>query len=300
MIPFNYHHLYYFYVIAREGSISKASSILGLAQPTVSAQLKQFENFLNVELFRREKRRIILTEEGHKVLSYARLIFDIGQELKDRMVDLSRGDRPRISIGITHYVPKTIVDLLMNYILQHHNDAAITLETDSMENLIQNLQDHILDIIMTDTPFETNFRSDISNKFIGKIPIVFCAHVDVAHKIRSFPKDLENIPVILPTVPKHIAYSIREFFYDHHVQPRVIGEIGDIEIVRRLALRGYGIAALNLLTIQEAPAKENLIVINPSSQLKIDEKIYIISKKRKQPHDMTNDIIQHFDLGGII
>ena len=99
MIPFNYHHLYYFYVIAQEGSIVKATKQLNLAQPTLSAQLKQFENFLNVQLFIRENRRLVLTEEGHRVLSYARMIFDIGQELKDRMVDLSHKDRIHLNIG---------------------------------------------------------------------------------------------------------------------------------------------------------------------------------------------------------
>lgn len=94
MIPFSYHHLYYFYVIAQEGSISKATEQLRLAQPTLSAQLKQFETFLNTDLFIRENRKLVLTEEGHKVFSYARMIFDIGQELKERMVDLSHKGRP--------------------------------------------------------------------------------------------------------------------------------------------------------------------------------------------------------------
>ena len=100
MIPFNYHHLYYFYVIAKEGSISKATQQLRLAQPTLSSQLKQFENFLNVKLFIRENRNLILTEEGHRVLEYAKMIFDIGRELKDRMVDLNHKGRIRIQIGV--------------------------------------------------------------------------------------------------------------------------------------------------------------------------------------------------------
>lgn len=300
MIPFNYHHLYYFYVIAQEGSISKATEQLGLAQPTVSAQLKQFEDFLNVKLFRRENRKLILTEEGHKVLSYARLIFDIGQELKDRMVDLSHSGRPHINIGITHYVPKTIVDLLLDFILRHYPEVKLSLEKNSMEKLIQSLNDHILDVILTDSPFEKNFNSDIKNKFIGKIPIVFCAHPKIAKNIRSFPKDLEGRPVILPAVPKQIAYSLKEFFYEHHIQPRIVGEIEDIETVRRLALRGHGIAALNLLTIQEAPARQKLVVINPASRSSIYEKVYLISKERKQPHEISETIINNFSLNELL
>ena len=102
MIPFNYHHLYYFYVIAQEGSITKASKQLRLAQPTLSTQLKQFEVFLDVKLFDREKRKLTLSEEGQRFLSYAKMIFDIGQELKDRIGHLPYKDRVEIKIGISN------------------------------------------------------------------------------------------------------------------------------------------------------------------------------------------------------
>ncbi|MCA9400055.1 MAG: LysR family transcriptional regulator, partial [Candidatus Omnitrophica bacterium] len=261
MIPFNYHHLYYFYVIAQEGSISRATEILNLAQPTLSAQLKQFEDFLNVKLFIREGRKLTLTEEGRKVLSYAKMIFDIGQELKDRMVDLSHKGRPHIHIGIGHFVPKTIVDLLLHFILEHEPNTYIHVEKDNMDKLIQDLNDHILDLVLTDTPFETTMSGDIKNKFIGKIPIVFCAHPTIARHIKQFPKDITGQPMIFPAAPRQIAYTLKEFLYEHQLEPKIVGEIQDIETVRRLALRGYGIAALNLLTVKEAPAKENLTIL---------------------------------------
>lgn len=294
MIPFNYHHLYYFYVIAQEGSISKATDQLRLAQPTLSAQLKQFESFLNTKLFIRESKRLVLTEEGHQVLSYAKLIFDIGQELKDRMVDLSHKGRSHIHIGISNFVPKTIVDLFLDFILKHDTNTYIHLEKDKMDKLIQGLHDHTIDIVLTDTPFETPLRSDIQNKFIGKIPVVFCAHPKLAKKIKNFPKDLNGLPMILPSTPRQIAHTLKEFLYEHHIEPKIIGDIQDIETVRRLALRGYGIAALNLLTIKGAPSKQKLVIINEHSKHKIYEKIYIITKKRKQTLPIVDEIIKHF------
>ncbi|MBZ0166903.1 MAG: LysR family transcriptional regulator, partial [Candidatus Omnitrophica bacterium] len=271
MIPFNYHHLYYFYVIAKEGSISRACEQLRLAQPTLSAQLKQFEKFLNVQLFLREKRKLVLTEEGHRVLSYAKMIFDIGQELKDRMVDLSHRGRPHIHIGITHYVPKTIIDLLLDFILRTDPNTYIHVAKDQMDKLIQDLDDHIVDVVLTDTPFETTLSGDISNKFIGKVPIVFCAHPRLAKKIGSFPGGMDGQPMIFPASPRQIAYHIKEFFYEHHIEPKIIGEIQDIETVRRLALRGYGIAALNLLTVHEAPSRQKLVILNTSAKHTIFE-----------------------------
>lgn len=296
MIPFNYHHLYYFYVIAQEGSIAKATKQLRLAQPTLSAQLKQFENFLNVKLFIRENRKLILTEEGHKVLSYAKMIFDIGQELKDRMVDLTYKGRSHIHIGISNYVPKTMVDLFLNFVLEQFPDTYIHLEKNKMDKLIRDLEDHILDIILTDTPFETALGGRIENKFIGKIPMVFCAHAQLVKKIKRFPKDLNGQPMILPSAPRQIAHALKEFLYENDIKPKIVGEIEDVETIRRLALRGYGVAAINQLTIKEAPGRQKLSILNKSYKHTIYEKVYIIKRKRKETPPLIDFIWNNFKL----
>jgi LysR family transcriptional activator of nhaA len=294
MIPFNYHHLYYFYVIAHEGSIAKATKQLRLAQPTLSAQLKQFEDFLNVRLFVRENRKLILTEEGHKVFSYAKLIFDIGQELKDRMVDLTHKGRPHIHVGVGNFVPKTMIDLLLDFILKNQPDTYIKLEKDKIQKLIQDLDDHAIDIVLTDTPFEKPLGKEFQNKFIGKIPIVFCSHSKFAKKIQKFPNDLNGKPLILPAMPHQIAYRIKEFLYEHHLEPKIIGEIQDIETIRRLALRGYGIAAINELTVKEAPSNKKLVILDEDYRHTIYEKMYIIAKKRKYTLPIVNLILNNF------
>ncbi|VAW13766.1 hypothetical protein MNBD_BACTEROID05-1175 [hydrothermal vent metagenome] len=300
MIPFNYHHLYYFYVIAQEGSISKATEQLRLAQPTLSAQLKQFEKFLNVELFVRENRRLMLTEEGHRVLSYAKMIFDIGKELKDRMVDLSDKDRIHLNIGITNFVPKTVAETLLDYILKINPSTYIKLEKDKMSKLAQDLDDHLIDLILTDTPFEASTGAGFNIKLIGKLPILFCAHPVLAKKIKKFPKDMNDMPLILPAAPRQIFYTLKEYLYEHHIEPRIVGEIQDTEVVRRLALRKYGIAALNLLTIREAPSRQKLIIINKNKNYQIFEKIYLISKKRKMPHPLIEKTLEEFRMGNFI
>lgn len=296
MIPFNYHHLYYFYIIAQEGSISKATEILRLAQPTLSAQLKQFEEFLNVKLFIRDKRKLILTEEGHQVLSYAKTIFDIGQELKNRMVNLSESGRPHIQIGATNLVPKTIIELLICFIMSLNKNTYIELKEDRMNSLMTQLEDHLLDIVLTDTPFETNITNNISSTFIGKSPIVFCAHQSIANKIKQMPDDLNKFPLILPAAPRQIFFTLKEYLYEHNIKPNIIGEIEDIEIVRRMALRGYGIAPLNLLTALEAPSSKKLVIIEQSMKTNLFEKVYLISKNKKQPNQLVDNILKNFRL----
>jgi len=294
MLPFNYHHLYYFYLIAREGSISKAGRQLNLAQPTLSAQLKQLEEFLGVVLFTREKRRLTLTQEGHLVLSYASMIFDLGLELQGRLKTLSEQVKLHIHIGVTPYVPPTIIDTLLNYILTNVIGARFSVREDKLEILTQDLADHLLDVILTDTPFAAKSTPGINNHLIGRIPIVFCANTHLAKRCTRFPEDLNNVPLILPAAPTRMYTLVREYLDINHVEMEIIGEIEDSEIVRRLVLRGYGVAPLNLLTVQNAPSRQRLVVLNEKPDENLCEKIYLITKKRTFPNPLIEMILENF------
>ena len=148
MIPFNFHHLYYFYSVTRHGSISQAARELRISQPALSAQLKQLESYLNVRLFEREKRGIVLTAEGHVALSYAKTIFDAGQEFLDGLRDRSQKGRIRIQVGVTNSIGKVFANALVKHILQVSPNAHILLEEDTLENMVENLKDHLLDVIL--------------------------------------------------------------------------------------------------------------------------------------------------------
>lgn len=298
MIPFNYHHLYYFYVIAQKGSIVEATKDLRLAQPTLSAQLKQFERFLNRPLFVRDKKRLVLTEEGHRVLAYAKMIFEIGQEMKDRVVDLSYKGSVRIQIGVPNFVPKTIVDQLLDFILKTDPKAFIVLKEDHLDHLVDHLRDHFLDLILTDVPMEGQVRGDFQNYLVGKIPVVFCAHPDVARKIRKFPRDLQEVPMILPAAPARLFLMIREYLIENNIDPHIVGEIQDVELVRRLVLKGAGVAPLNELTVKAAPAKGKLIILNPVKQTGLMENVYLIVRKRKMIHPLVEKIVKDFRIKG--
>ena len=294
MIPFNYHHLYYFYVIAKEGSISKATQQLRLAQPTLSSQLKQFENFLNVKLFIRENRNLILTEEGHRVLEYAKMIFDIGRELKDRMVDLNHKGRIRIQIGVLNSLPKTIIETLLNYLLNIDPTVFLIVKEDKINKLIQDLHDHELDLVLTDTPFQLPETKEIKNHFIGKIPIVFCVHPKLSKKFKNIPKDLNGAPLLLPASSRQVFQTLQEYFTENNIVPNIIGEIEDVEVVRRLVLRGLGVAPLNLLTALKGPSKQKLIILNKTSKQTIFENFYLITKTRKVTHPLVEKLLKDF------
>ncbi|HOY10532.1 MAG TPA: LysR family transcriptional regulator [Candidatus Omnitrophota bacterium] len=294
MIPFNYHHLFYFYTIAKTGSITKACETLRLAQPTLSAQLKQFENYLKVKLFEREKKKLILTEEGRQILFYATEIFNVGREMMDRIDDHSHKGRIRIQLGVSHFVPRAAVDALLKFIFKIDPDVHVSVYENTINHLMEALESHQQDIVLSDTILPGHIEKDIEHHFVAKIPISFCAHPSIAKKYKNIPKDLNGAPIILPTIQSQAYQSIQDYFITHKIKPRIIGEIQDVELIRRLVLSGIGIAPINQFTVTQAPAKEPIVILNPRAKPTIFESIYLLTKVRKKKHPLIPKIIDQF------
>lgn len=296
MIPLNYHHLFYFYTIATMGSITKACDKLRLAQPTLSAQLKQLENYLKVKLFERENKKLILTEEGRRVLFYAAEIFDVGDEMIDNLKDISQKGRVRIQIGISHHVPRSIVDSLLEFLLTLEPNVYISLYVENEGSLNEALRTHRVDIALSDSLPQITTEGDIECQLIAKIPVIFCAHTSLAKKYRKIPKDLNGAPVLLPASNSQVYRAVLDYFVAHKVKPKIIGEIQELETIRRLALLGVGIAPLNQFTILHAPGKESLAVLNPTKKYTIFDSVYLLTKVRKKQHVLVPKIIEQFDI----
>lgn len=298
MIPFNYHHLYYFYTVARLGSVTRAAQELRIGQPALSAQVRQFEAYLNTRLLEREGRGIRLTEEGHTVQAYAKEIFDLGKEFFDHFGDLSaHKGRHRMQIGVGSAVPKTFVDKVLTFLLDTDPRVYLAVEEDRVDRLAARLDRHELDIILSDTPIIRSAGTEaLLNHLAGKIPVVFCAHPKLAGRLRrGFPKSLHGSPVLLPASDSQVSRRVREFFIEQKIEPEIIGEIEDVELVRRLALSAAGAAPLNQLTAQYAPSHERLVIIGrPASPM--DESLYLITRQRRRPHPLVRSLTQGFRL----
>lgn len=295
MIPFNYHHLYYFYVIAEEGSVTRAAEKLRLAQSSLSMQLAQFEAFLEKKLFIREGRRLYLTEEGSHVLDYAKAIFDLGEELSDSLSDRARKGQLRIQIGISSFIPKSFVDGLLMYLLKQKNRPGLVIVEKNLDGMLQDLAAHKLDMILNDLACHTRPEQGLENHLIARIPVALCAVNRIARTIRRIPQDLNHAPMILPTAQASTYHALQEYFLAHRIKPDIIGEIQDIELVRRLVLNGKGIAPLNELTIHKGPAKEKLNILGKPNQLNIFDSIYLIRKKRRNPHPLVESLLKKFN-----
>jgi LysR family transcriptional activator of nhaA len=184
----NYSHLYYFKTIAEEGSVSKAAQKLRLGQPTLSAQLKQLESSLGIELFIRKKKRLHLSEQGKVALKYAQNIFKLGNEMneviKERLVPL----RPHLQIGALDSIPKQILTQMASLAYKIAN-CKIRLIEGKEEELLHELDSHRIDIVVTNSLPTKNLTKEMRYKSFTSQQI----SVFGSHKYKSLQKIFHNL-----------------------------------------------------------------------------------------------------------
>lgn len=294
MIPVNYHHLYYFYTIARAGSITRAGAELYLAQPTLSAQLKQFEKALGRRLFDRERRRLSLTEDGRLVLEYAETIFEAGRELQDVLRDRPGAGRVAAQVGILSATPRAFGHALLECLLEDPRLAGVTAHEEGLESLAAGLKQHRLDAALSDCAIGGLGEEDFVNHFICRLPVVLAAAPAVAARCRKFPDYLDREPLILPARPAQVFSQVRDALAERGLSPRVAARVQDGETARRLALSGHGIAPLNSYTVAASLPAGGLRVLPPGRLPGVYESVYLVTRRRRRPHPLMAGLIPRF------
>ena len=189
MLPFNYHHLYYFYSIAKHGSVTKAAQALKLSQSSLSMQLGQFETFIEKQLFRREGKKLFITEEGEQILEYAKAIFDLGDELsKEITTGFSAQRTISVRMGSSGFVPKSFTDAMLNYVLAESPEVYVSLVEKGMNEMMRDLEVHALDMLLTDKPYDGPPDHGIETHLLARIPIKICANHRLAKGIKKFQR----------------------------------------------------------------------------------------------------------------
>jgi LysR family transcriptional regulator, transcriptional activator of nhaA len=195
----NYHHLLYFWAVAKEGSLRLASEVLHVSQPSISAQLKQLEESLGAPLFTRTTRRLMLTDTGQTVLQYAEEIFSLGSELL-AAVRQEPGQRPlRLHVGVADSLPKIVVRQHLNAVFELGRSVRVIAREGSLEELITQLAGHKLDVVLADEPSTSALRVKTFNERVSTSDVVICAAPPLAKRLaRKFPRSLDGAPAVLP------------------------------------------------------------------------------------------------------
>lgn len=298
MIPFNYHHLYYFYVIARTGTMMGASEQLLLNQSTLSLQLKQFEKAIGCQLFERRQQRLILTPQGKKVLQYAKQIFEIGNQIEEVIKGNGPAHRRVIEVGILNGTPRAFGHALLRSLRTYDPQAQLVLREGGLDRLLREMREFHLDAILTDVSIRSQDREEFENHLIGKVPIVLAAAPELSKRIKNIPKDLDGAPFILPSSPSQIYGQVLDLIAEWKIKPHIVAEIQDVELARRMALSGEGIVPLNAYTVSVSLPLGGLSIIGGKKTWGLFESIYIVTRKESSSRKMIEYLQKNMNLLG--
>ena len=241
----NYHHLLYFWMVAREGSIARACKELNLAQPTISGQLRALEESLGEKLFSRVGRRLLLTETGQLVFQYAEEIFGLGRELNDVLKGRPRGRPIRLTAGISDLIPKLIAYRILQPALAMKEPVQLVCYEDQPEQLLLDLSAHKLDLVLSHTPAGSSVRVRVFNHRLGSCGVSLFATSALAARYRkAFPSRLDGAPFLLPMERSASRRGLEQWFSAEGIHPQIVGEFQDNALLGAFGQAGAGIFAL--------------------------------------------------------
>jgi len=238
----NYHHLLYFWVVAKEGTVTKAAEVLRLRQPTVSEQVKSLEGALGEQLFDRRRRRLALTDSGRLVFRYADEIFRLGQELQDTLSGRPSGRPYKLRVGVSDVLPKLLLHRLLEPALRMDEAVQIVCRENKTDRLLAELSVSDLDLVLTDAPLGGQARVRAFNHLLGECGVSFFGVSKLAEAHREhFPQSLEGAPVLLPTEDTLLRRSLDHWFDAVGVRPRIVAEFEDSALLKQFGQYGEGI-----------------------------------------------------------
>jgi LysR family transcriptional activator of nhaA len=237
----NYHHLLYFWTVARAGSIARAAEELRLAQPTISNQLKTLEASLGVKLLERQGRRLVLTDAGRTVLRYADDIFRTGRELQQAVKGLPTGQRLRLVAGVLDVIPKRMAAALLQPVVDAHPDLVLVCREGPLPQLLGALAVHELDVVLADVPAAEGVKVKAFSHRLGVTGTSFFGAARHAHLRRGFPRSLQGAPALLPAEGTALRRALDAWFESSGIRPELAGEFDDSALMKAFGARGLGV-----------------------------------------------------------
>lgn len=279
----NYHHLLYFWTVAREGTIARAGEKLHLGQPAISSQLKQLERSLGVKVFQKSGRNLELTETGRMVYRYADEIFSLGRELTDTIKGRPTGKPMRFVVGIVDVVPKLIAKRLLEPALQLPDPLQLICYENSLEKLLSELALHNVDLVLSDTPVTGAMKVRAFNHLLGESTIAVFGTKELARKYRKgFPKSLDGAPFLFQGRASAVRRLLETWFDAQHLRPLIRAEFDDSALLKVFGQAGEGLFAAPFVMKDEICRQHEVELVGEIQSVR--EHFYAISAERRIKH----------------
>lgn len=279
----NYHHLLYFWVVAKEGTIAAACKELNLAQPTISAQLRVLEDSLGEKLFTRVGRNLALTETGRVVYRYADEIFSLGRDLMDTLKGRPT-DRPlRLTVGVADVLPKLVAYRLLEPAFQLPEPVQLICHEGSPARLLTQLATYELDLVLSDSPIGPDVKVRAFNHLLGECGVSIFGTKELATKYRRrFPSSLDGAPFIIPTGNTALRRAMEHWFDSEDIRPLVVGEFEDSALLKVFGQAGAGLFIAPTVIEKEVQRQYSVRVVGRLESVR--ERFYAISVEKKVKH----------------
>jgi len=279
----NYHHLLYFWVVAREGGLAPAGKILRLSHPTLSAQIKKLEEGLGVALFEKRGRKLALTETGKVAYRYASEIFGLGSEMREVL----RGQRPggplRLVVGISDVLPKLLVRHLLAPALAEVPAPTLVCREDRFDRLLADLAAHELDVVLADAPVPPGAAVRAYSHLLGESAVAALGSPALVRGLkRGFPKSLDQAPVLLPLEGSPLRRALNAWFARHQLTPRVVAEAEDSALLKEFAADGLGVVFIPAVIAPAVSQRYGLVELGEVAGVR--DRFYAITVERKLAH----------------
>ena len=287
----NFKHLRYFWAVAREGGISRASERLNLTPQTISGQLSLLEDYLGTALFTRVGRSLELTETGRLVLSYAEEIFSLGGELEEAIHQQPTGRPKMFRVGVVDVLPKSITHRILQPALQIPEPMHMICREASLDELLAELTVHRLDLVLADRPIPPTVSTRGFSHKLGECAVSFLANKKLLKKLNgAFPGCLDGAPLLLPSKGNQLRSGIDQWLDRHRIHPRTLAEFDDSALMKAFGQEGAGIFIAPAAIEAEVEQQFGVTAIGRVDEVK--EHFFAISVERRVTHPVVSTLLQ--------
>lgn len=287
--PFNYRHLYYFWVVAKEGGMARAAERLDMAVQTVSTQVRELERSLGYALLKPAGRGVVLTEAGLATMRQAEHIFQLGGQLPDLVREAVGSPTVRLVVGVSDALPKLAVSRLMAPVMQEPN-LRLLCQVDEFEGLLSDLALHRLDVVLADRPAPPNPNLKVYSHPLGSSTLAWYAPPSLyAAARRGFPQSLGKVPVLLPTDQAAVRSRLDHWFERLAIRPQVVGEFEDSALLKTFGASGMGVFPMAEMVQDDLIARYGVKRVGTS--VGVEENFFAIGAHKKVLHPLVQRLL---------
>lgn len=285
MAELNYHHLAYFWAVAKDGQLTRTARRLRVAPSALSTQISQLEDSLGEALFEREGRGLRLTEAGHLALHFADDIFEAGTELLATFTEGRNPSQP-LRIGAVSTLSRNFQELFLQPLLREAAQVPLRIVSGALEDMLARLESHALDFVLANRPAPAEVQG-LRSHHLARQKVSLIGQPEAPDL--SFPCDLEGQAMVLPGPASAVRQAFEARCAKAGVSVRLLAEADDMAMLRLLARDSNAIALLPPVVVRDELRSGRLRECCAIREL--DEDFYAITADRRFPHPRLRELL---------